>query len=432
MDGASLGAHALEIFHAGLSAADPELRLGEVDLELPAGEGRLLVLGAGKASAHLAAAVEKRLVETDYEGRVVVKHGHGFPLRRLVVEEGGHPLPDEASVLATEHLLEELTGLTPKDRVLFLLTGGASSLLVAPAPGISLADKVGVTDGLLRCGATIQELNTVRKHLSRVKGGRLLQRIAPARVQTLLVSDVIGDDLSSIGSGPTAADPTTFADAIEVLAGYGLGDRVAASVLEHLDNGAAGRLPETPKPGDEIVGYGRHRILASNRDCVAAAAEAARRLGYSVEVFAHDMVGSVHERAVQFSEALAERAASSTPVALLAGGELTLEVTGGGVGGRSQEFAMVAARELSGVADVVVLAAGTDGTDGPTDAAGAHIDGNTWEAARERGLDPKAYLTDNDSYHFFERMQTLVKTGPTGTNVNDLVVGLSCGAASSD
>jgi len=409
------------IFEAGLAAADPAQQVEDIAMPVPGAGGRLMVFGAGKAAAHLGKAVESRLHGRDYSGRIVVKYGHGVALERIVVEEGGHPLPDASGLRATERLLADLDKTRAEDRIVFLLTGGASALLVAPAEGLTLDDKIGVTELLLRSGATIQELNVVRKHLSAVKGGRLLERMVPARVLTLLVSDVIGDDLSSIGSGPTALDPSTFRDALDVLTRYDVIDKAPANVVGHLRAGISGTIAETSKPGDGVADYVEHRLLASNRTSLVAAAEKARGLGFEVEVFAQDMVGDVHVQARRFAKALVERRG---PAALIAGGELTLEVTGSGLGGRSQEFALVVARELAGHDDVMVLAAGTDGTDGPTDAAGAFADGGTWERAREHGLDPEALLANNDAYHVFDPLDALLRTGPTGTNVNDLVVGL--------
>jgi hydroxypyruvate reductase len=433
---------ALDIFRAGLAAADPYRLLKEhsviegdrwtcetltasVTWELPppGSEGRLLVVGAGKAAASLARALEETAGEKIASGRIVVKHGHGLPLKHIKVEEGGHPLPDAAGLAGTQHLLEDLEGTRSEDCVFFLLTGGASALLVAPAEGLSLEDKIETTRALLACGATIQEMNTLRKHLSAVKGGRLLERIAPARAMTLIISDVVGDDLASIGSGPTAADPTTFADCVEVLRRYELANKVPRKVLERLNAGAEGRFKETPKPGSPLFEQSQHLILASNRNSVEAAASCAKGLGFEPEIFAYDMEGSTHEKAHAFMSRLTKLAGRR--VALLAGGETTLQVRGSGKGGRNQEFALVAAHEVQGKERLMVLSAGTDGTDGPTDAAGAYADGKTLDRARELGLDPGAYLENNDSYTLFEKLGDLLKTGPTGTNVMDLVVGLT-------
>jgi glycerate 2-kinase len=323
-------------------------------------------------------------------------------------------------------MLRDVAAGRPEDRIFFALTGGASALLVAPAEGLTLADKIRTTDLLLRSGATIREMNAVRKHLSAVKGGRLLQQMAPTFVLVFVVSDVIGDDLSPIGSGPLTADPTSFDDCLEIVHRYGLEAKLPASVLARLQSGSRGLVPETPKPGDPLFRSAHHVVLANNEASLRASLEAASAMGYDASLFGKDLEGDVHEVAIAFAERLkALRAAGGPPRALLAGGELTLEVRGQGRGGRNQEFALVAARELAGVPGVVLLSAGTDGTDGPTDAAGAYADGDTWENARAGGLDPEQILTENDSYRLFDRLGDLLRTGPTGTNVNDLVVGLA-------
>jgi hydroxypyruvate reductase len=429
------------IFDAGLAAADPRLLLSKGLREIP-GEGfrfggdplvfpspgpggRIRVAGAGKAAGSLALALESRLGGREYEGRIIVKHGHGVPLSRLIVEEGGHPLPDEAGLRATARLLSDLEACRAEDRIFFLLTGGASALLVAPAEGITLDDKIATTNLLLRSGADIRELNAVRKHLSGVKGGRLAERVAPTPILALLVSDVIGDDLSSIGSGPAVADPTTFGCCLEIVGRYGLREKLPPRVVARLEAGARGELKETPKPGDPALAGARHEILASNRLSLEAALARARSLDFESEIFRADMVGDVHQVAREFAARLNEVAARRTPSALLAGGELTLKVKGTGLGGRSQEFALVCALQLEGTKDRGVLAAGTDGTDGPTDAAGAYADGDTVERARKEGLDARALLANNDSYRLFDGLGDLLKTGPTGTNVNDLVIGLA-------
>ena len=321
-------------------------------------------------------------------------------------------------------LLDELETTSEEDRVFFLLTGGASALLVAPAEGLSLKDKIETIRLLLFCGATIQEINTVRKHLSDVKGGRLLERISPAPAIALIISDVVGDDLSSIGSGPMAPDPSTFSDCQRILARYGLTEKVPAPVRQRLAAGVEGHLPETPKPGHSIFERVQHLILASNRHSVEAALRRASREGYEPEVFSYDMVGSTHERAREFVSRLLQRAGNGR-TSLIAGGETTLEVRGTGKGGRNQEFALVAAREIEGRDGILILSAGTDGTDGPTDAAGAFADPTTFERARSKGMDPEAILDNNDSFHLFDGLGDVLRTGPTGTNVMDLVVGLT-------
>jgi hydroxypyruvate reductase len=433
--------HARAIFDAGLEAADPNRLLSKGLREVPSegfrfgnepfvfpfpGEGgRIRVVGAGKAAGSLARAVESVLAGREYTGRILVKHGHGVALERVVVEEGGHPLPDEAGLRATERLLSDLEGGRAEDRIFFLLTGGASALLVAPAEGITLDDKIRTTDLLLRSGADIRELNAIRKHLSRVKGGRLAEKMAPASILGLVVSDVIGDDLSAIGSGPAVADPTTFADCLEIVARYRLEEELPGKVRERLEAGVRGILPETPKAGDPSLARARHVILASNRLSLEAARARAAALGFESEIFRADMVGDVHVVARGFAERLGALSRRGGRAALLAGGELTLVVKGSGLGGRNQEFALACALHLRGTSGVTVLSAGTDGTDGPTDAAGAFADGDTWERARRTGLDPDAMLANNDSYRLFVRLGDLLKTGPTGTNVNDIVIGLA-------
>jgi hydroxypyruvate reductase len=440
---ADLRRDAEAIFRAGLAAADPHrLLLARSSIEkdrwsyrdeqravswaLPTAEsgGRILVVGAGKAAASLALAVEELLGDRIARGRIVVKHGHGLPLKRIAIEEGGHPLPDTGGLEGTSRLLDDLADTRVNDRVFFLLTGGASALLVAPAPGLTLEDKIATTRLLLACGATIQEMNALRKHLSAVKGGRLAEHIHPARATTFIVSDVVGNDLASIGSGPTVPDPTTFADCLEILRRYRLTEKVTGAVRRRLVEGAEGRVPETPKPGLPLFEGLESLILASNRQSLDEASRASERLGYQPEIFAYDMVGETHDRARAFAARLGQLSGRG-PAALLAGGETTLTVRGRGKGGRNQEFALVAAREIEGRPNVLVLAAGTDGTDGPTDAAGAFADGTTYARAEKEGLDPTASLRDNDSYTLFDGLGDLLRTGPTGTNVMDLVIGLT-------
>ena len=429
------------IHRAALRAADPE-RILERDLEGDAATGwtfrgepllpsprtggePVFLFGAGKAAAALARGVRRGLAGEDVRGRIIVKHGHRLEVPGVVVEEAGHPVPDFHSVEATKRLLADLRAAGESGRVLVLLTGGASALLVAPAPGITLEDKSRVSSLLLACGADIHEINTVRKHLSAVKGGGLIPLLPRGRAAALVISDVIGDQLTSIGSGPATGDPTTFGDALGVLEKFALAGRVPAAVLNRFRDGVAGAVAETPDtPGEPVP----HHIVASNFHSLGAAAEEASRLGYRTEVFGRDLAGGVHDTARRFAERLAALGSEPAPSALLAGGELTLEVTGDGRGGRSQEFALVAARRLEGVSGVALLAAGTDGTDGPTNAAGAFADGESWSRARQQGLEPEAALRNNDSWFLFHETGDLLVTGPTGTNVMDLMVGLTAGS----
>lgn len=433
------------IFRAGLAASEPAAILGRglggsaaagwrfrgEPLLPPAepGEGPLLVVGAGKAAAALAAAVLERLPGESVAGRIIVKRGHRRPAPGVVVEEAGHPTPDADSEAATRRLLADLRRSDPRrsgrrGRALLLLTGGASALLAAPAPGITLEEKSRVTDLLLRSGADIHRMNTVRKHLSAVKGGQLLPLLPPGRAGALLISDVVGDRLTSIGSGPATPDPTTFAEAAAVLRDFDLWDRAPASVRRRLSEGAVGRLPETPKSAPEAP---PHHLLASNRQALDAAAARARELGYRVEVFGRDLTGDLHAAARRFARRLADLREEGRRTALLGGGELTLRVRGDGRGGRCQEFALVAVAELEGVAGAALLAAGTDGTDGPTDAAGAFADGGSGARARAAGFDPAGTLARNDSGSLFRATGDLAVTGPTGTNVMDLLLGVTAG-----
>ncbi len=428
------------VLRAGLAAADPApilarglggsaragWTLGGAPL-LPAAhtpEEGVFVFGAGKAAAALGRAIAGGLEGERLSGRIIVKRGHVEEVRGVTVEEAAHPVPDTASVAATRRLVEDLRRVPAGSRVLFLLTGGASALLVAPASGIRFEAKARTNELLLASGADIHEINTVRKHLSAVKGGHLMPLVRDLRAAVLVISDVVGDDLTSIGSGPLTPDPTTFGDALEVLSRYDLVRRVPESVRRRLDAGAAGRIPETPSDARSAP---PHHILASNRRSLDAAAAEAARLGYPVEFFGRDLTGEVGGTARAFATRLAEVAARPGPAALLAGGELTLRVTGDGQGGRSQEFALVAARALDGTSGVALLAGGTDGTDGPTDAAGAVVDGGSWARASELGLEPAAALARNDSWTVFDRTGELLRTGPTGTNVMDLMIGLTPG-----
>lgn len=432
----------LAIYRVGLLAAQPEPILDR-DLEgspesgwmfrgqplLPRrGTDRepVFLFGAGKAVCALCRGVERRLAGETIAGRVITKRGHKAEVPGVSVEEAGHPIPDTDSVAATRRLLADLRAAGRSGgRVLFVLTGGASALFAAPAPGITLEQKSLVNSLLLASGADIHELNAVRKHLSAVKGGQLLPLLPAGRSGALVISDVVGDDLTSIGSGPATADPTTFGDALEVFHRFGLTDRAPRPVLDRLRRGAAGRVPETPSRRERAVPHG---IVASNSLSLRAAVRAAERRGYRTEVFGNNLVGEVHAVARAFAERLAALAAEPGRRALLAGGELTLRVRGDGRGGRSQEFALVAGGALEGVGAAALLAAGTDGTDGPTDAAGAFADGNSWPRARSLGLDPAAALRRNDSWSLFRETGDLIVTGPTGTNVMDLMIGTTGGA----
>lgn len=427
---------ALAIFRAGVEAVEPgravrkHLRLARG--ALVAGERRLplhprsrvWVVGAGKAAVPMAAAVEEILAERVAGGLVVTRYGHGGPLRQVELREAGHPVPDEAGVAAASDLAALLGRVQPGDVVICVVSGGGSALLPSPPDGISLREKQEVTRLLLACGATIGEMNAVRKHLSRLKGGGLARLAQPAALITLVLSDVVGDRLDVIASGPTVPDPTTFADALEVLTRRRIASRVPAAVLARLEAGARGDLPETPKPDDPIFRRTVNVLVGTNALAVAAAERRARALGYRTLVLSTTVTGEAREVAAVHAAVAREMAATGRPLrrpgCVLSGGETTVTLRGGGRGGRNQELVLATALGISGVEGVLILSAGTDGTDGPTDAAGAMADGETVSRARAAGLDPRAALDANDAYPFFQALGDLVVTGPTRTNVMDL------------
>jgi glycerate-2-kinase len=387
--------------------------------------GTVTVVGAGKAAARMAAALESRLGSRLRGGLVVVKDGYRSATRVVRVTEAGHPVPDRRGRQAAERLLAHVARLSAHDLLLVVLSGGASSLLPLPAPGLTLADKQRTTRLLLRSGAAIHEINTVRKHLSGIKGGQLAAATA-ARVVTLILSDVIGDDLGAIGSGPTAPDPTTFADACAALRRLRLWPLVPRRVRRHLLAGARGRRPETPKPGSPVFRRVRNLIVGNNRLAVGAAVRAARLAGLRPHRYRTALCGEAREAGRLFARLARRIRTRGTPVrppaCVIAGGELTVTVRGRGRGGRAQEFALAAAAGIAGLPNVWIAGFATDGTDGPTDAAGAVVDGGTLARARARGLNIARLLRRNDSYRFFRRAGGHIVTGPTGTNVNDLYI----------
>ncbi len=434
MSTTALRAAAHACFDAALAAVEPgrlvtaalardggrlELRLGAT---VAVHRGPVLLAGAGKAARSMACAAAT--VVRPRGGIVIVPHAQTGALPGAVEILGGaHPIPDSAGEAGTAKLLELVKSAGADTLVVVLLSGGASALLVAPAPGIVLADKQAVTTALLESGADVSAMNVVRRHCSRVKGGGLLRAARRARaVWTLLLSDVVGDDPATIGSGPTAADPTTFADALAVLRRWLAPDVVPPRIRARLEAGAAGTAPETLKPGDPILARARLEMLADNRTAVAAAADAARMRGFEPRVLSEPLVGDAASAGHLIVARLME-GPSTRPVAVIAGGETTVRVVRGGSGGRSQHLALAAAVVLEGLQGVV-LAAGTDGVDGPTGAAGACVDGGTVTRARARGFDPLAALAATASHPVLDAAGDLLRTGATGTNVADLVVAL--------
>jgi len=384
---------------------------------------RIVVIGAGKATASMACALEPLLGSRLQSGFVIVKYGHAVPTKRVVVAEAGHPLPDRAGLYAARRLMRVASSLSKRDLLIVLLSGGASSLMPAPAPGISLHDKLRVTQRLLKSGASIREINTVRKHLSALKGGRLAAA-TDATIVTLILSDVLGDDLSSIASGPTVPDPTTFGQAVACLKRYRLWASVPTSVRAHLDRGRRGLIAETPKLGDALFRRAHHCVIGNGALAVAATARAAREAGLRTVVHSTKLTGEAGPAGARLGAMAAGILRRGKPVrrpcCIVAGGETTVTVRGKGRGGRAQEFAVAAAKAIAGMRHVWVAAVGTDGTDGPTDVAGALVDGGTVSLARRMEVDLEAALKQNNTYPALKKLRAHIKTGPTGTNVNDL------------
>jgi glycerate-2-kinase len=384
---------------------------------------RIFLVAAGKAAVPMARAIEEIAGVPLAREIVVTKHGHTGPLRNSIVIEAGHPIPDEAGEKAAREIRNLVLGkLTSRDLLLVAISGGASAILPAPVDSITLKAKQETTDLLLRAGANIHELNAVRKHLSFLKGGRLAKLAYPAAVVSLLLSDVIGDPLDVIGSGPTAPDESTFGGAIAVLERYDLLEQVPRPVRSYLENGAGGLIEETPKPGDPVFDKVRNLVVGSNRLALEAAQREALSLGYEAQILSSTVEGEARNVAVEYANSLRAVSGDGRPRCLLAGGETTVTVRGAGKGGRNQEFALAAAIQISGVENVAVLSAGTDGTDGPTDAAGAFAIGSTVARAAKLGLNAREHLARNNSYPFFEALGDLIKTGPTGTNVMDIQI----------
>ncbi len=433
---AKMREQALQIFQAGLQAVDPVeailrhvtlndnvLRISDRQFNLEDYD-RILVVGAGKAVAPMAKAVEDLLGNRISDGVIVVKDKHGLPLKKIKVREASHPVPDERGVQGTEEILSLVETAGKRDLIICLISGGGSALLIAPVHGISLEDKQNATKLLLACGATIHEFNAVRKHLSRAKGGRLAQMAYPATVTSLILSDVVGDDLDVIASGPTVPDSSTFDDAEQILKGYGIWDQLPPTVRDHLAKGTSDQIEDTPKSDNAAFQQCSQVLVGTNLQALKAAGQEAQQLGYHPLILSSKVEGEAREVA-RFYAAIASEVLSSEnplkpPVCVLAGGETTVTLTGDGRGGRNQEFALAAALAITGLDNVVVLSGGTDGTDGPTDAAGAMADGTTVARALEKGLEPKDFLRRNDSYNFFQKLEGLLMTGPTLTNVMDM------------
>ena len=426
-----------EIFMAGIRAVDPEeavrrhielienrLMVGSCSYQLDRFK-RIFVTGVGKGTAPMAKALEQILGDRLTEGWITVKYGHGLPLKKIRVLEAGHPVPDQAGLEATRYILERLKDCTEQDLVLCAFSGGGSALSPAPRPPLQLSEKQETTRLLLECGATIFELNSLRKHMSLAKGGQLARVAYPAKVVSLFLSDVVGDPLDVIASGPTVGDPSTFVDCIRIVERYGLGEKLPAPVLNLLRDGVNGLIEDTPKPGDAVFESVQNLVVGNNRAALLASAKKAAELGYAPLVLSSFVQGEAREVAQAFAAIGKEIVSSghpiSAPACVLAGGETTVTIRGEGKGGRNQEFALAAALDLKGWQKISVLSAGTDGSDGPTDAAGAFADANTCASAARMGLNPFDYISRNDSYNFFKAIEDLFITGPTRTNVMDVL-----------
>ena len=427
-----------EIMAAALAAVEPAAAVRahlqrDGDAIVVAGQryeaaGRVLLVAAGKAAAPMLSAAREVLGERATAGVLVTKDGHGgevVPDAQFALFEAGHPVPDARGVAGAERIAALLAGTQLDDLVLVLISGGGSALLTWPAPGLGLADLQVMTGALLRCGAPIEQINTLRKHSTRLFGGQLARMAGPARVAALVVSDVIGSPLDVIASGPTTPDPTTFADAWAVVERWELAETLPPGLVAHLRGGLAGTVPETPKPGEPLWAQVANTVIASNVHAAEAAVAAARARGFNAMLLTTYLEGEAREvgrvAAGLARELVLRNAPLARPALLVAGGETTVTLRGEGLGGRNQELALGAAEGVAGLPGALVVALATDGGDGPTDAAGAVVDGDTLGRARAQSIAPADFLRRNDAYHFFAALDDLLRPGPTQTNVNDLL-----------
>ena len=430
-----LAGAASDIFSAALQAVDPYKAVeGQIPHILSTykneGLNKLLLVSFGKAAFLMTKAIADTVPDLITWGVLITKYGHvmeGHLPACIEVCEAGHPIPDSNGMAATARAMKMLKGADETTLVVCLISGGGSALLVAPKGEIALSDKQRVTELLLKAGASIDELNTVRKHISDIKGGKLAELAYPARVISLILSDVIGDKLDVIASGPTSPDNTTYQMALDVINKYGLTDRLPKTVMDILDGGAEGRIADTPKEGDPIFKRVENIIVGSNLKAAQAAAMKAEELDFDTTILSTELQGEARDaacwlanKAIDAQKSLEEKEAKK--ICLISGGETTVTVRGQGKGGRNTELALAFALEIKDTEGITLISAGTDGTDGPTDAAGAIVTGETIQKASFHNLDPEAYLKNNDSYTFFSKTGELLITGPTGTNVMDLQI----------
>lgn len=391
---------------------------------------RIRVIGFGKGSAPMAHAIYSLLSHKISDGFIIVKYNHTLPtsvnINPIKIVEAGHPIPDANSIKHTHTLLALLADSHKHDLIISLISGGGSALLTQLRPGLSLTHIQSLTQTLLKAGATITEINTIRKHLSKVKGGQLAALAQPATIISLILSDVINDKLDIIASGPTTSDSSTFSDALLILEKYKLKTKIQPSILNYLQNGVAGKNPETPKADNLIFKQVQNVIIANNKMALMAATQKAQSLGLHAAYFAPFIQGEAKIVAQEIGSLARKLSQNSDlfqkPLALIFGGETTVTITGNGLGGRNQELALAIALEIKNQSNLLVVCLATDGNDGPTNAAGAIVDGNTVNKALKLGLNPQHYLKNNNSYHLFKKINSLIITGPTNTNVNDVIL----------
>lgn len=387
---------------------------------------KIFVVGSGKASSAMAQTIEEIFGDRLTKGVITTKYGHLLPLKKIKIIEAGHPIPDQKGYEGAKRIQRLLKESGPKDLVIFLLSGGGSALLPFPASHIDLKEKQEATQLLLDCGADIKEINTIRKHISMIKGGWLAKWAYPSTVIGFILSDVVGDQLDVIGSGPTVPDHSTFEEAWEILKKYDLLKEISLSIQKQLRSGKEGKVEETPKPGEVVFEKVYNSLIGSNILALLEAKKEAESLGLNTVILSSSIEGETRE-AARFHTAVAKEVISSEnpiprPACILSGGETTVTIKGNGLGGRNQEFVLAGALEISGIEKVVILSGGTDGSDGPTDATGALADHTTVQRAKNMGMNPKVYLENNDAYSFFQKLGDLLITGPTHTNVMDVRV----------
>ncbi len=432
----NLRADALDIFQAGLHSVDSLSAVRKhlsLEKEILTVDGKtyplfdydkIYVLGTGKAVAAMAQAVEECLSDRITSGFINVKYGHTRPLKFITVHEAGHPVPDDAGLQGSEQIIRLLKSAGERDLIIFLISGGGSALLPSPVPGLTLKDLQKTTQALLEVSANIEEINTIRKHLSRLKGGRLAKLAYPATLIALILSDVIGDRLDSIASGPTAPDESTYFTCQHIINKFNIQKKIPKRILDFFVSGQNDKEKETLKSNDPVFQHVQNVIIGSNIQAMKEAKRRAETLGYNSLILSSSIEGEAKEVAKVFASIAKEIISTKNPLpppaCVISGGETTVTIRGQGTGGRNQEFALAAAIEIEGLDNTVIFSCGTDGTDGPTDAAGAIVDGQTLNRAKQKQMDAEHHLLDNDSYHFFKALDDLIFTGPTFTNVMDL------------